>query len=183
METMRRLILGLAIVAVGCEKTGEARPILRGTDKSPHTSEGKKVDGRYVEFVCASCGEPIDDDSAECSCKSKVTWADSYPCPNCRGSGDCQACLVYGTLVGAEKGSCWKCSDGWTADNVLCPNCRVDDKTSDGKCPMCKSATAKCDWCKGENGNTLTREQLNEHKKKEAAPATETPAPETPPSQ
>lgn len=189
MIHMRRTVLLLAVAAVlvGCERKGVGLPVLRGSDKGPYTAEGKKpADARYVEFICPACGNRQEPGSSPCekrlpgqekNCKTELTWADAYVCVNCRGSGQCQGCLVYG----GEGGKCWKCGgSGWTRDDVECANC-WKSPTDLGKCPICLG-DSKCDWCKGENAGEAGLTQMTMDQLKAHARGTQPEPPTTPPT-
>ena len=179
---MKRILLGTILAALtACGKQGTPFPVMKGIDKTPYTKIGMdRGDGRFVAFACPSCGKEVDVSMRSCTnvtnkknCKAKLKWVDQYPCPNCRGSGFCQACLVYGHaglhVKEEDKGKCWKCGGaGWTRDNVQCANCWVDDTTY-GKCVIC-SGTALCDWCENKNEGKISQAELEKRSEPPKAP-------------
>lgn len=183
---MRRLIaLAAVAVLVGCDSKGVGTPVLRGSDKGPYTAEGKKIDGRYVQFICPGCGHVTSTSTSECGeslpgqkkiCKTKLAFESEYECVNCRGSGRCQGCRVYG----AEGGVCWRCGgSGWTRDDVICANCWQSDSKF-GKCPIC-DGTDTCDWCGGSG--KLSMDQLEKHSEKPSASSAAAPEQPKPPEE
>lgn len=183
---LRRIAASVTLAALlsACEKKGAPVVVLRGAETSPYTALGKPGDRRYVEFACPGCGKKTTPGTSPCpeviekkGCKAVIDWSvDKYACPGCRGSGQCRACVMYGSA----DGKCWKCGGaGWTSHNVMCPNCYTSD-TEFGKCPVC-AGTQKCDWGCTVDGerSVMSLEQLKARGKESLAAVTpvETPPP------
>lgn len=193
MMNLRRIaaLVTLAALLSACEKKGAPVAVLRGGETTHYTALGKPADRRFIEFACPGCGRKTTPGTSPCpeviektGCKTIIDWSvDKYTCPGCRGSGQCRACVMYGSA----DGKCWKCGGaGWTSHNVTCPNCHKSD-TEFGKCPVC-AGTQKCDWGCAPDGerSVMTLEQLKARGRESLAAVTpvDTPPPAvvTPPA-
>jgi len=144
MKLKHAAVLASVLMLAACG-VGKPEGDVRFIGFAPLTSKDKDV--REVRTFCPGCGDPIAVDTARCpnkKCKTDMRWNNDYPCPSCRGSGICSACLE----MEQEKGECYNCKGQgdliFAGQTRECPNCKGTKK-----CPVCKG-TMKCDYCNGE---------------------------------
>lgn len=126
-------------------------------------------DGRTAVTFCGGCGKSVELKQAQCNnkeCKAKLTWADSYACGFCGGTGECKACRNLGqkdqTCIGC-RGEGFITYEGKTKACTHCAGTK--------KCQICKEAPGKCDACKGNK--KLTTEEVTKLMQKANKPADE----------
>ena len=123
---------------------GKQEGDVRFTGFAPFTSKDKDI--REVRTFCPNCGDPLEVDTPrhkKKNCNADIKWSESYRCPSCKGTTDCQACV----LMEQSKGDCYNCKGQgsliYAGQSPECPNCKGQKK-----CPICKGS-AKCDFCGG----------------------------------
>jgi hypothetical protein len=143
MNLKHAAFLASVLLLAACG-SGKQEGDVRFSGFAPVTSKDKDV--REVRTFCPGCGDPIAVDTNRCpnkKCKTEMKWSNDYRCPSCKGTGDCQACV----LMEQAKGDCYNCKGQgvliYAGQSPECPNCKGAKK-----CPVCKGG-AKCDFCGG----------------------------------
>lgn len=139
---------------------GKQDGIVQSIGYAPVTANDK--DTRTFKTFCPGCKKPIAVDTARCPdkrCKTDMVWKADYRCTSCKGTGECNACV----LMEQAKGECYNCKgEGvliFAGQSPTCPNCKGNKV-----CPTCKGSR-KCDACKGEGkvAKDLVKAQAAKH--------------------
>jgi hypothetical protein len=145
MKLMLAAVLAAAaLFTTGCGG-GKQDGIVVSIGTAPVTVNEKDI--RTFQTFCPGCKKPIAVDTARCpdkKCKTDMVWKADYRCTSCRGTGECNACVLMEQF---PKGDCYNCKGEGTlifaGQAPICPNCKGNKK-----CPTCKGST-KCDACQG----------------------------------
>ena len=143
------LCLGVFAVSCGGQPSGAVRftggPRVRAQD----------TDNRVAISYCMTCGTKVYIGVSKCSngkCQEKLTWAESYSCGFCGGTGECRTCRI----LDQKDGACFNCKGAgvisYEGRTPPCPQCK-----GTGKCPIC-TGSGKCDICKGNK--KLTKDDV-----------------------
>lgn len=164
-------VLALSLAACGA---GNQEGIVKFRGSTPNTALQKTKMVREFETFCPNCGKPLAFGATKCpdrrTCEGqKFTWATSYVCGSCKGTGQCGACM----WMDQPDGQCYNCRG--KGDLILegqareCPNCK-------GKkvCPIC-DGSKKCDFCKGDK--KVGAEVVKAHLKKGSLASGDEPPP------
>lgn len=138
------LAAGSTLLFTGCGG-GKQDGVVVSVGFTPVTVNDKDV--RTFQTFCPGCKKPIAVDTARCpdkkKCNTDIVWKAEYRCAPCKGSGDCNACV----LMEQTKGQCYNCKgEGsliFAGQAPTCPNCKGNKV-----CPTCKGSR-KCDSCQG----------------------------------
>lgn len=144
MKLTHAAILAAVAVLAGCGG-GKQDGIVVSIGTTPVTVNDKDI--RTFQTFCPGCKAPIAVDTArhtDKKCKTDMVWRADYRCAPCKGTGDCNACVLMEQM---EKGDCYNCKgEGvliFAGQSPTCPNCKGNKK-----CPTCKGSR-KCDACSG----------------------------------
>lgn len=154
MRLTAALAIPLLLTLAAC---GGGRPkgVVTFTGPAPATAAQKAKDARGIVVTCPGpCANrdgsksPISYGIDKCpvkNCIEKLGWDKSYPCPSCRTTGECSACMLFERT----DGKCFNCAGAGTktyaGKSPECSNCKGKDN---GACPIC-AGSKKCDYCKG----------------------------------
>jgi hypothetical protein len=123
---------------------GKQDGIVVSIGTTPVTVNDKDI--RTFQTFCPGCKKPRAVDTARCpdkKCKTDMVWKADYRCSPCKGSGECNACV----LMEQTRGECYNCKgEGsliYAGQAPVCPNCKGNKV-----CPTCKGSR-KCDSCSG----------------------------------
>ncbi len=143
---LKHAIVLLAAAALGACGGGKQDGMVSWKGQTPNTSLQK--DTRSVSTHCPGCRQWLEWGTERCPdkkfCDTRIFWQSAYPCPSCRGSGVCSACVMMEQL---PDGKCYNCKG---TGNLVYKGKAPDCASCKGKggCAVC-TGSKKCDYCEG----------------------------------